>query len=132
MGQSAFKIDGASYNISIINLTRKAIIKDGKNAGNVMSGEYVRDVVGTYYNYTITIGTKNLDAVEYDNLFEVLSAPVDFHSVEMPYGQGVITFDAYITDVSDELRRMRDEGNLWANLDITFYAKSPRGTPHEE
>ena len=53
---SIFTIDGVGYpGVGVESLTRSALIKDGQNAGELMSGEYERDLVGTYYHYTLVL-----------------------------------------------------------------------------
>ena len=45
---SIFTIDGVGYpGVGVESLTRSALIKDGQNAGELMSGEYERDLIGT-------------------------------------------------------------------------------------
>ena len=53
---SIFTIDGVGYpGVGVESLSRSALIKDGQNAGELMSGEYERDLIGTYYHYTLVL-----------------------------------------------------------------------------
>ena len=67
-------VDGKKYNVLVTSLTRKFQVLDGENAERTLSGAMIRDIIGTFYNYEITI----LPAVgkygDYDALYEVLSA----------------------------------------------------------
>lgn len=104
-------------------------VLDGKATGRVLSGDMVRDIVGTYYNYSLTLGTSSLSPAEYDTLYDILSAPVNSHSITLPYGQKTITFDAYVSNTDDELLGVNDTQNLWGNLAITFTAMRPKRKP---
>lgn len=121
-----FKIDGKGYSgIGVEQLQRTFRIPDGPNAGEMLSGDYERDIVGTYYDYTLNITAHLLPESEYNALFEALSAPVNSHMVEMPYGVSSLTFEAMIETGSDELIPM-DDGTWWGNLAVTFKAKKPQ------
>lgn len=121
-----FKIDGKGFSgVGVESLKRSFRIPDGTNAGDMMSGDYERDLVGTYYDYDLVITTSDLAVNEYDALFEALSAPVNSHTVEMPYGMTSITFEAMIEGGDDELIPM-DDGTWWGNLNVTIRAKKPQ------
>lgn len=121
-----FKIDGKGFSgVGVESLKRSFRIPDGTNAGDMLSGDYERDLVGTYYDYDLVITTSDLAVNEYDALFEALSAPVNSHTVEMPYGMTSITFEAMIEGGDDELIPM-DDGTWWGNLNVTIRAKKPQ------
>lgn len=121
-----FKIDGKGFSgVGVESLKRSFRIPDGKNAGDMLSGDYERDLVGTYYDYDLVITTSDLTDNEYDDLFEVLSAPVNSHMVEMPYGMSSLTFEAMIESGGDELIPM-DDGTWWGNLSVSIRAKKPQ------
>lgn len=125
-----FKVDGVSYNVIVPEggLKRQGRVLDGESAGRMLSGRMIRDIVGTYYNYSMQIDTRNLDVAQYDALYQVLSAPVDYHTVILPYGQSTLTFQAYVTNLDDELVLMQDGRNLWGNFSFTFIAMQPERT----
>ena len=121
-----FKIDGKGFSgVGVESLKRSFRIPDGTNAGDMLSGDYERDLVGTYYDYDLVITTSDLAVNVYDALFEALSAPVNSHMVEMPYGMTSITFEAMIEGGDDELIPM-DDGTWWGNLNVTIRAKKPQ------
>lgn len=125
-----FTIDGVGYpGVGVESLTRSALIKDGQNAGELMSGEYERDLVGTYYHYTLVLSGMEPGSPDYDAMYEVLTAPVNSHQVVMPYGQGTLSFQAYIQNAGDALISMTDTENWWGNLTIQFMAKRPQRIP---
>ena len=125
-----FTVDGVSYKVRVPagGLTRSFQVLDGKNAGRLLSGTMERDIIGTFYNYQLQIEREGASLEEYDQLYEVLSAPTSFHSVTFPYGQSTLTFQAYVTDGSDNLLRQSGGKNYWTGLTIKFVAKSPERT----
>ena len=123
-----FTVDGVAYNVKIPRggIKRSGKVLDGENAERTKSGRMVRDIIGTYYNYSIQLVTADIDPVAYDALYEVLTAPVDSHVITVPYGQGTITFDAYVTNVDDVLINRGKTRNLWGEMTFNFVAMAPR------
>lgn len=120
-------IDGVTYpHIYVLSLKRSFSVLDGDNAGRVMTGDMVRDIIGTYYNYSLEIDSDESDPDEYDRLYEVLSAPVDSHTITVPYGQGTLTYKAYATNGEDNLVKCYEELNGWNGLSVNFIAMSPK------
>lgn len=119
-------IDGASFDVGVEYIKRQARIEDGPNAGNSKRGDWIRDVYGTYYDYILAFDTSaGLSRADYDTLYSILTAPVEFHTLVVPYGQSTLTFTAGITGAEDNVILM-DDGTVWGNLSITFRAKSPQ------
>lgn len=124
--ESLFKIDGRAFSgVGVEKLQRSFRIPNGPNSGEMLSGETERDIIGTYYDYSLTLTAHLLPDSEYNALFEILSAPVGSHKVELPYGLTSITYDAMIESGSDELIPM-DDGTWWGNLTVEFRAKRPQ------
>lgn len=123
---SVFSIDGVSYpRILVTDLSRNFEVLDGPNTERVLTGDMVRDIIGTYYNYTLELDTSELSVTEYDALYEVVSAPVASHTLVVPYGQGDYSFKAYVTSGGDSLLSMTGKRNLWGELSLSFIAMSP-------
>ena len=119
-------IDGASFDVGVEYIKRQARIEDGPNAGNSKRGDWIRDVYGTYYDYILAFDTSaGLSRLDYDTLYSILTAPVEFHTLVVPYGQSTLTFYAGITGAEDNVILM-DDGTVWGNLSITFRAKAPQ------
>lgn len=124
---SVFTVDGESFpNIHVTSLKRNFSVTDGENAGRVLTGRMERDLIGTFYNYTVELDPDGASVAEYDQLYEMLSAPQDYHTIVMPYGQTTLTFEAYVTNGSDELSGVYDGVNLWGNLQFNFIAMQPQ------
>lgn len=127
---SVLSLDGKAYpNLHVVSLKRSFSVLDGDNAGRVMTGAMTRDIIGTYYNYSMGIDPVSSDLAEYDEFYEAISAPVDSHVLTVPYAQGTATFDAYVANGEDELVSKHGSRNEWQNLSINFVAMKPKRTP---
>lgn len=115
-------IDGTTYDVAITSLKRKADILD-KSAYRSEDGELHREVIGTYYNYTLAIGVQNNDEL-YNTLFEVLSAPEAYHQVTLPHDN--VSFKGYFSSIEDEVVRLTADGAKFKGLTCNLIAKSPR------
>ena len=119
-------IDGTPFDVGVEYIKRKARIPDGPNAGEAKRGDWIRDVYGTFYDYILAFDTSaGLSKEDYDTLYNVLTSPVEFHTLVVPYGQSTLTFYAGITGAEDNVILM-DDGAVWGNLSITFRAKAPQ------
>ena len=127
---TVFTLDGVAYpDARVTKLKRSFSVLDGPNAGRVMTGEMVRDIIGTYYNYAIEIEVAESAIQAYDALYEVITAPATSHTLTVPYGQTVFTFEAYVTNGDDELMSMEGGRNKWGHLAFNFIAMVPRRRP---
>lgn len=130
MKKSIFRVDGIGYpGLHVVSLKRSFSVLDGENAGRVMSFDMVRDVGGTFYNYSMEFDPDQSSPEEYDAFYEVISAPVDCHTIEVPYAQGTMIFRAYVTNGEDELFDAVGGVNRWDNLTCNFIAMSPQRRP---
>lgn len=121
-------VDGVTYNVGVTSLKRKAQVLD-KYAERLENGDLVREIIGVYFNYELTI-SPGLDVSEYAALWLVLTAAEEFHTVTLPDEDGTdYTFTAYISNVSDEIRKIKAGTPYWKNLTVNFIAKSPARTP---
>ena len=128
---SCFKVDGIEFTKAVVDKPKRSFqILDGENAGRqILTAKMERDVLGTFYNYSMNIDSRFMSKEEYDTLYELLSSPVDSHTIEVPYGQDTLVFEAYVTNGTDELIRIRGNSNNWANLSINFIAMEPQRRP---
>lgn len=123
-------VDGIEYDVLVTSLSRKGKVKESKLSGDVKSGNRFRDIIGTYYDYDMEIATDRLSPEDYDALYEVLTAPVESHTVSLPYGRnGSMEFEAYIQQASDKMKSDTIAGRTWSGLSVTFYAKKPQRRP---
>lgn len=128
---SCFKVDGIEFTKAIVDKPKRSFqILDGENAGRqIITAKMERDILGTFYNYSMNIDSRFMSKEEYDELYDILSAPVDSHIIEVPYGQTIWVYEAYVTNGTDELIGIRNGVNIWANLSINFIAMEPQRRP---
>ena len=127
---SILSLDGKAYfNLHVVSCKRSFSVLDGDNVGRVMTGAMTRDIIGTYYNYSLEIDPVSSDPEEYDDFYESISAPVDSHVLTVPYAQGTMTFDAYVANGDDELVSRYGDRSEWQNLSINFVAMKPKRVP---
>ena len=124
-------MDGTTYHLRIRyeTLGRSFRIDDGDNAGNMLSGLFKRDVIGTYYDYSMEVEADPRYPNDYDAFYEAISAPQASHSITLPYAQSTIVFDAMITSGDDMYHGKIAERNRWGSLRVNFVAQKPQRTP---
>ena len=122
-----FLIAGVRYNVSVPagGIQRQGRVLDGPNVSRTQDGGLVRYIIGTYYNYVLQIETDMLALEDYDALYEALSAPKEYHDITVPYGQGTLTFRAYIPNLADTLTRLNEGRRHWGGLAVTNTATLP-------
>ncbi len=121
-------LDGITYpHIHVTQIKRNFSVLDGENAGRVMTGTMVRDVKGTFYNYSFEVDSDEAAPEEYDDFYEVISSPEDSHAIVVPYAQSTLTFQAYVTNGSDTLDDMGIK-NRWKGLTFNVIAMAPQRT----
>lgn len=124
-------MDQVTYHLRVKYETigRSFHLDDGDNADYMLSGLYKRDLLGTYYDYSMEVEPDPMYPADYDNFFEAITAPVDSHSLTLPYGQSTITFNAMVTSGSDLYRGKVAGFNRWGGLQVQFTAQKPQREP---
>ena len=124
-----FAIDGVEYDpseIVISSIKRSFSVADGDNAGRNIAGGMIRDIVGTYFNYTIDFNSKSSNPAVYETLFETLAAPADYHTLSLPFGDKTIVQKMYVTGGEDSLKKFKRSGeNIFGDLSVNFIAMKP-------
>ena len=82
----------------------------------------------TCYDYALELSADGMSRTDYDTMYEALTAPVDSHTVVVPYGQTTLSYTAYIEVVEDEVLYM-DDGTAWGNLTVNFVAVEAKRIP---
>lgn len=119
-------IDGTSYNIPVTSLKRSAEFLDKYNI-RTENGDTQRELIGVYYNYELQFGA-SADITEYGSLWDKLTEASEFHTVTVPGSEFSYTFQAYFSNVGDELLIQTASNNYWRNLTVNFTARSPKKT----
>lgn len=127
--EKGIKVDGIHFDIPMISLKRSADFLD-KYAERTEDGELHRELIGVYYNYTLTVGTStDFGGTDYDAFWEKMTEPVEFHEIAIPTKDGYYTFTGYISSVSDEYEKILDDEAVFTGFTCKFTAKSPARTP---
>ena len=132
MINGVFTIDGLDLRIQVIDLERSFAVTDSDNSGRVQSRRMYRDIIGTFYNYTLTVDPDKSNRADYDMFYDIISAPVESHTMSFPYGQKTLEFEAYVTNGKDKLKKEKSKDgidiNKWGGLSIDFIAMEPQRT----
>lgn len=125
-----FTMDGKAYaGANVLELRRNFAVLDSDLSGRVKSGRMVRDIIGTYYNYTITINTGKMTPSVRTAFYEAISAPVESHVMVFPYNDTTLSQEMYITSGEDSLRILQDGTCDWGDLSLTYTAMEPKRVP---
>ena len=121
-------VDGTHYNVPIKTLKRQGEFLD-KYANRTEDGILKRELIGTYFNYQIEFG--DIDTDTHEALWDVLSEAIDFHTIKMPSNDsdGWYTYEAYVSSLSDNIKRITEDGVEYNALACHFIAKEPAKTP---
>lgn len=132
MEKGIFTIDGVDLRLWVTGIKRSFAVTDSEHSGRVKNNEMYRDVIGTFYNYTLTVEPDPDHRADYDTFYDIITAATDFHTVVFPYGQGTIEFKAYVTSGDDEPSFITESGSQitrYKNLSVQFIAKAPQRRP---
>ena len=124
-------MDGRAYRLRVKlgTIRRSFRIEESERSGMVKSGEQFRDIIGTYYDYSMDVEPDPAAPEDYDIFFEAISAPVEAHTVTLPYGQGTITYQAMVSTGEDKQRDRVAGVNRCNALTVYFTAKKPQRRP---
>lgn len=117
------KINGQPFDVTVAisDIEETFNVLDGSNAGRVMSGRMIRDVIGTYIGHKITFfnGKSNAD---FDALWDYLISHSvdDYVNLEAADGQTSLSYQAYYTSGTRSLRSAADGTNVWDEIEINF------------
>lgn len=126
-----FLLDGKAYNVQVEadSLERTFNVTDTDQSGRTLDYAMDRDIIGTFYNYTLKVYPELTDPESYDAFYNAISDPqYDSHEMTFPYGQETLTFRAYVTQGKDKLL-IRKGKNIWGwkdGLSLTFTAMEPQ------
>lgn len=127
--EKGIKVDDIHFDIPMVSLKRNADFLD-KYAERTEDGDMQRELIGVYYNYTLTVGTSsNFGDTDYDAFWEKMTEPVEFHQISIPTKNGYYTFIGYISSVSDEYKKILNDKAEFTGFTCKFIAKSPARTP---
>lgn len=121
-GVFGITLDNRLYQVLVEyeSLKRTFSLEEGPNNGKAITGRPIRDILGTSYTYKLKIMLDPDHPEDYDAFYDQISAPVDYHTVSLPFNQGVMTFDAMIESGSDTYYGNDGQNQIWDQLELTF------------
>ena len=119
-----FTIDGYEWDVSC-KIKRKAEMTASDISGLLMDKSYFNDVIGTYMSYEVTVEVPVWAAARYAELYEMLTAPVDGHTMTLPYNDSEINITGRIQVVSDTYVGVRGGKKRWRETTFTVIANYP-------
>lgn len=130
---AGIQMDGKTYRVRVIfpSVEETARLVEGPNAGDMLSGRRERDLVGTYYDHTLSVEPDPRYPQDYDQFFDDISAPVPSHSIAMPHGQSTVTYEAMVSSVSHTCNGVLAGVRRWKGLQVTFEGIRPARLPGE-
>lgn len=131
-GNGVFTIDGVDLRLWVMGVKRSFAVTDSEHSGRVKNNEMYRDVIGTFYNYTLTVEPDPSHRADYDTFYDIITAPTPFHALTFPYGQQVLEFTAYVTSGDDDIKPIMEgetQVNRYSGLSVQFIAKAPQRRP---
>lgn len=121
---SYIKLNGVEFDadIAIAAYNRNFNVLDGENAGRVMSGRMVRDIIGTYVGHKITVFRRGDNYEGLDRFWDYLIAHSVDDSVllEAADGQTTVSYEAYYTSGTQDIEKVVNGVNYWGNIEINF------------
>ena len=122
-------MDGIEYNVHVLKLTRKFSVLDSGKTGRTQGGGMYRDIIGTYYNYAMTVVGKDDDKESFDAFWDAISAPEEHHECVFPYNQETLSQKMYVTSGEQDVRFLESDCTHWGEINISFVAMSPKVVP---
>ena len=130
---SYIKLNGRSFDadVAISKDHRNFNVLDGENAGRVMTGRMVRDIIGTYIGHKITVFRRGDNYAGLDELWDYLVAHSvdDSITLEAADGQTTISYEAYYTSASQDIEQVINGVNYWGEIEINFIPMEAQVTP---
>ena len=121
---SYIKLNGVEFDddVAISSYNRNFNVLDGPNAGRVLAGKMIRDIIGTYLGHKITVFRRGDDYAGLDEFWEYLYQHSIDDSVllEAADGQKTISYQAYYTSASQDIEKVEKGVNFWGEIEVNF------------
>lgn len=118
------KINGQVFDaeVAILKYNRNFNVLDGENAGRVMTGRMVRDVIGTYLGHKLTVFRRGNNYKGLDDFWDYLyqHSVDDSVQLEAADGQTTIAYEAYYTSATQDIEKVEDGVNYWGEIEVNF------------
>lgn len=124
---SGIQMDGRVYRVRarFESLEESAWLDEGINAGDMLSGDHERDLMGTYLSHALDVEPDPRYPADYDAFYSAIITPVPSHAIVMPHGQGTITYDAMVSEAGHSSRGVLAGVRRWSGLRVAFSSIRP-------
>lgn len=123
MAHNLCRINGIDFDVTVAisDFEESFNVLDGENAGRVLSGRMVRDIIGTYIGHKVTFFSAKSQK-DFDALWDFLiqHSVDDFVTVELADGQTTMNYEAYYTSGSRKLYKREKGVNYWDKIEVNF------------
>lgn len=119
-----FSVDGIMWSVPC-SIQRVSEITPSEISGMMLDGSYFNDVLGTYLSYTVSLAVPLNMRDDYNQIYEVLTNPVDGHAFVLPYNSGTISITGRVGNVSDVYVRMANGGIYWKGIQFEVTSNAP-------
>ena len=129
-------IDGKAYDVLVIDVERNFNILYTENTGRSLAegAPLILDPLGTFYGHKVTFAKKRGHESDFDALWDYLSQPrVIGIDVKLVYNQGVLNYEAYVSNGQQKLKYIRENENgdvvHWDSFQVNFIPIKAQVTP---
>ena len=119
-----WSIDGLEWNVPC-QIERTSEMTPSEISGMLLDKSYFNDVVATYLSYSVAIAVPLNMPGEYENLYDIITEPVESHTFVLPYGQSNVEIVGRVTSVSDQYVYMDGSKNYWKGFKFTVQSNFP-------
>lgn len=130
---SYIKLNGIEFDadVAISSYNRNFNVLDGENAGRVMTGRMVRDIIGTYIGHKLTVFRRGDNYQGLDTFWDYLvqHSVDDSVMLEAADGQTTISYEAYYTSASQDMEKVENGVNYWGEVEVGFVPMEAQVTP---
>lgn len=130
---SYIKLNGVEFDadVAISSYNRNFNVLDGDNAGRVMTGRMIRDIIGTYIGHKVRVFRRGDNYEGLDRFWDYLVQHSVYDSVllEAADGQTTISYEAYYTSASQDIEKVENGVNYWGEIELNFIPMEAQVTP---
>lgn len=121
-------LDGITYRVRVVYDTYADTFElvEGPNAGDMLSGDRNRDLIGTKATYEMRVEPDPRYPADFDAFYAAVRAPVDTHSITVYDGQTTLTYQAMIQSGSRVLRGTVGGVRRYRGSTIRFVPSAPQ------
>lgn len=120
----SWSIDGVEWEYPC-TIQRVSEVSASEISGLMLNKAYFNDVIGTYLKYTVTIAVPKGHESDYTTIYELLSAPLNYHTFVLPYNESTVTINGRMQTVSDQWVRLPNNKQTWRKTTFEIIANTP-------